>query len=191
MYSLFSSLFLSAAQAGGDLPPGRVFGLDVQTFISVLAHLINISLLAFVLTKVLYKPVRDYMAKRAERIRGQLERARAENEKADEYKAQYEALLKQLEGEREAILEAARKKASETGRAIIAEARAEADALREKAAASIAAERERAREGMRLAIVDVSAVMAERLLARSVSEDDRERMLGEAMAELEAMEWRS
>ena len=58
-----------------EIPPGRMFGLDMQTLIQVGPQLLNVGILAFFLSWLLYKPVRAFMAKRSERIAGQLEHA--------------------------------------------------------------------------------------------------------------------
>jgi len=182
---LFTIVLASAA------PEGRLFGLDGQTIIQVVAQLINVGFLAFVLSKLLYKPVGEFMAKRSERIRGQLEHAEDESAKAQELRSLYEQKLQEIGRERDAILDKAHRQALENGRQLLAEAKAEADGVKSRAQSSVKMEWERAQAEMKLAILEISAAMAEKMVTLSVDKDAHERLFSETMAELEGVSWRS
>jgi len=173
------------------VPEGRLFGLDQQTLIQFVINLFNVALLAVILTRLLYKPVREVLRKRADRIMTQIEHASSEMAKANELKLEYEQKIRDIEREQEDILENARRIATDSGRMIIAEARREADAVKARATANIELERERVREDMRIAIIDVSRAMAEMYLERAVDKDDHSRFVTEAMAELKEAAWRN
>ena len=64
------------------VPEGRVFGLDSQTLISIGIQLFNAILLAVVLGYLLYKPVKEFMQNRTNRIQSQLDDAEATMEKS-------------------------------------------------------------------------------------------------------------
>ena len=172
-------------------PPGRLFGVDAQTIIQALAHLINIGILAFIMSKLLYKPVRNVMQKRTDRINGQIAQAEEEMAKATEMKIQYEEKLQEIQLEREEILGEARKVAAETSRRLISEAKKEADALKERASANIELEWERAESEMRTVIIDISAAMAEKFLTLAINKETQDKLFDETMADLEGMTWRS
>jgi len=177
-------LFLSS------VPDGRVFGLDSQTLIQIVANLINLAILAVLLTYLLYKPVRNIMRKRTEKIQGQLTQAEEEMTKAVELRRQYEQKMEDVERERNEILGDARKQATETGRQIIAEAKVESDVVRERAAANVQMEWERAEDEMRTAIIEVSAAMAEKFVSLAINKDTHDRLFSETMSDLEGMSWR-
>ena len=174
-----------------ELPPGRVFGLDSQTFISILAHLVNISILAFILAKVLYNPVRNFMQNRANRIGSQLNQAKEELERANVLKLEYEQKIKTIESERDEILETARKEAAESTKRTLAEAKKEADDILARAKTNIDHEWERNRAQMRLEIIDISADMTEKYLKRAIDKDTLDRLFAETMEELGEMAWRN
>jgi F-type H+-transporting ATPase subunit b len=165
--------------------------LNSQTLILVASHLINVGLLAFILSKILYKPVQRFMAARSERIAGQLEHAAGETEKAEKLKTLYEQKLKDIGAERDAILDAARKQAADTSRQLLAEAKEEADAVRAKAQANAAMEWERAQDELKSAIIDVSAAMTVKFIAQTMDDKTREQLFAESVEELGAMSWRS
>jgi F-type H+-transporting ATPase subunit b len=173
------------------VPEGRLFGLDMRTLIQMGANAVNIAVLAFILAKLLYKPVRRFMRARADGIRSQLDFARDETAKAKEMKLQYEQKLSDIDRERNEILDEARKQATESRQQIIAEAKLEADAVKERAAASVQNERERAQAEIKLAIIEVSAAMTEKFVNLAINKETHDKLFDETMAELEEMAWRS
>ena len=173
-----------------SLPDGRPFGMDMDTVISAGANLINVIVLAAALAFLLYRPVRDVLQKRTERIQGQLSQAEDDMAKAEELRLQYEQKIEEVHREREDILAEARKLATESGRRMIAEAKKEADALRERATANVALEWERAEAEMRTAIIEISAVMAEKFVKLAINKETHDKLFAETLAGLEDMTWR-
>jgi F-type H+-transporting ATPase subunit b len=181
-----SGALLSAA---AELPPGRVFGLDGQILRQILAQLISVGLLAFVLSKLLYKPVRDFMSKRTARVENQLKAAEREVAKANALKAEYEQKVKEIDASRMAILEEARKVAAEARSQVLDQAKKEAEKMRERASANIELELERARSEMRHQIIDVSALMAAKFMSKSMDKQTQDSLFEETMSELEGGAW--
>jgi F-type H+-transporting ATPase subunit b len=173
-----------------SVPDGRPFGLDSQTVIQIVANLVNVGLLVILLSYLLYRPVREILRKRTERIQGQIAQAEEEMAKATELRLQYEQKMEEVHREREDILSEARKLASESSQRLIAEARKEADAVRARATANVEMEWERAESEMRTAIIDVSAVMAEKFVKLAINKETHDRLFSETMADLEATTWR-
>jgi len=183
--------FLSTfAVVAVELPPGRVFGIDQQTFIQIIANIINVAALAAVLAYLLYRPVRNILQKRTSKIQGQLIQAEEELSKATELRLKYEQRMEEVEREREEILGEARKIAADSSRRILSEAKKEADTVRERAAANVEMEWERAENDMRTAIIDVSAVMAEKFVSLAINKETHDRLFNETISDLEGMTWR-
>jgi len=170
---------------------GRVFGLDSQTLIQIGLNIINVALLALALSKLLYNPVRNFMQNRDDRIRSQLNHAQKESDDALALKLEYEQKLAEIDTQRNVILEEARVLATDNRSRMMMDAKAEAEALKARAASEIEGERERVREEMRQAIIEVSSLMAEKLCRVSVDSITQERLFDEAMRELGGMSWRS
>lgn len=173
-----------------SVPAGRLFGLDAQTFIQVGAQLFNFLVLAFALSKLLYKPVGNFMRKRTDRIQGQLKTAEEELGKATELRVLYEQKLEEVARERDVILTDARRIAGETSQRLIADAKKDADAVRDRATANVELEWERAQSDMRLAIVEVSALMAEKFVTLAINKETHDKLFDETMESLEGMTWR-
>ena len=181
---------ISSMAVINELPPGRVFGIDQQTLIQIIANIINVAILAAFLAYLLYKPVRNILNKRTTKIQGQLIQAEEELEKATELRRKYEQKMDEAEREREEILADARKVAADSSRRLLADAKKEADAVRERAAANVEMEWERAESDMRTAIIDVSAVMAEKFVSLAINKETHDRLFEETVSDLEGMKWR-
>ena len=186
----FGFLLSSAAAAAAELPPGRVFGIDQETLIEIIANVVNVAVLAAFLAYLLYRPVRNILNKRTTKIQGQLIQAEEELEKATELRRKYEQKMEEVEREREDILGEARKVAADSSRRLLAEAKKEADTIRERAAATVEMEWERAENDMRTAIIDVSAVMSEKFVKLAINKETHDRLFDETISDLEGMKWR-
>ena len=159
--------------------------MDAQTFLQVAANFINFVILAFIMAVLLYRPVRDVLNKRNERIQGQLAQAEDDMAKATELRSSYERKIKDISLEREEVLSEARRQAAETSRKLIAEAKAEADAIKERVAAEVKSEWERAKPDVRTAIVEVSAIMAEKFVTLALNKETYDKLFAETIADLE------
>ena len=96
--------------ASGEMPP-RLFDLDLQLLADAGLMIIAVFALFLIASKLLFDPVRDMMQKRQDKIKGELDSAASDMASASELKAEYEARLKEIDKEAEAILSEARKKA--------------------------------------------------------------------------------
>ena len=172
-----------------SLPPGRLFAIDEQTIAQMVFILINAAVLAFVLSKLLYKPVLKILTDRRERIQAEVESAEQNKADAIKLKAEYEQKMKDITSEKNEILEAARKLASEKSKEQMAEAKSEADALRTRAQKEIELEQERAKSEMKQAVIDISSVMVTKFLTRTIDAEAQEQLFNETMAELEEIKW--
>jgi len=168
-----------------DGPPGRIIDFDLGTVISTLANLVPLLLLGFILTKVMYAPVRKFLNDRTERIRNQLAEAKEGRAAAGELRAKYDRQLKDIDLERTAILDEARKQAAAQSEQILSTAKVEAKELKERAATEVEMERDRIRDEIHSAIIDISSDMAEKLLAAAIDRKAHERLFNEGLVELD------
>ena len=168
-------------------PPGRIIDFDLQMVLQILGNMVSVSILGFILTKVLYKPVCNFLNDRTERIRKQLNDAKEGRAAASELRAKYDRQLKDIDVERAAILEEARKLATEQREHILNTAKDEARDLRERANMEVVAERDRIRDELHTAVIDISSGIAEKLLGASIDKNAHDRLFAEGLAELEAV----
>ena len=171
------------------MPQARVLGFDVEFLREMGFQWLNVIIMVGILAYLLYKPVKNYMRRRAERVSSQIGAAESANRDAAALKADYEAKLVGIEKERGDVLEAARAKAVERGEEIVKDARGEAEAIRSRARGEIDLEAKRVRDEMRTQLVELSAAMAGRLIRSSLSGDEQARLADEALAELRGAKW--
>ncbi len=171
------------------VPEGRVFGLDSQTLIQIGVQLFNAVLLAAALSFILYKPVKEFMKKRSEKIRSGIDNAEATMAKARELIANYESKIEDINKERVEILEAAHLKAKAESKAILDEARKEANDIKLRSMEAAARDKERLQEELRLYVIELSSAMAEKFVAERIDDESRARYFEEMMGQLEEATW--
>jgi F-type H+-transporting ATPase subunit b len=148
-----------AAEAEKEHTPGIV-NLDF----TLLLQAINFSILAFVLYRFLFKPLTAFMDKRAEGIRQSLEEAKRARDEVVRARGEYEESLKA--------------------------ARQEAVALRQRMDRGVSRRSEieqevrRAKTALRQEAVTLSLAAAERLLERSLTDEDHRRIAEQTIQEL-------
>ena len=111
----------------------RLIGFDAQLLFESFWTAINIFILFFGLSYLLFNPVRNVLEKRRQKIAGELAEAADNKKSAAAMKAEYEAKLKEVSKEADGILEEARRKAKIREAEIVEEARAEAARIIERA----------------------------------------------------------
>jgi len=168
-----------------DTPPGRIIDFDLATVVSTLANLVPLLILGFILTKVMYAPVRKFLNDRTQRINTQLNEAKEGRAAAGELRARYDSQLKGIELERATILDEARKQANDQRAHIIATARDEAKDIKTRANMEVEMERDRIRDEIHSALIDISSDMAEKLLMASVDRRAHDRLFSEGLHELD------
>lgn len=173
------------------VPEGRVFGLDSQTIIQIGMQLLNGIILAIALSYILYKPVKEFLRKRAEGIQSKIDDTDATMAKAKELIAEYDTKIKEIDKERIEILEAARLKANDEGKIILEEAKQEANEMKRRSLDSIAAEKERLQQETRLYIIELAALMAQKHIVENIDNEAQDRIFEETLAEMEDAQWQS
>ena len=145
---------------------GRLFGLDPQLLFDAAVTAVNVFVLFLLLTFILFNPVRNMLKKRQDKITSDRENAENDKKEASALKAEYEAKLKDAHKEAEQILSDARKTAMHNETKIIDEAKAEAARI-------------------------IEAVMASKLVARSIDEKDSNALIEETLNEMGEKTWLS
>ena len=147
----------------------------------------SVLLIFFILYRLLYRPVREFLNKRAERINNELQDASDKMKTAQDLRAEYEQKIRDIELERGAILDEARKQANDKRNELLTETKSELETLKERASLEMVAERERVKDQIHQAIVDISSDMAAKLITMTIDQKTQDKLFDEAMAELETM----
>lgn len=132
---------------------------------------------------------RKTLAERTKAIQGSLQQAEKAKSDADAMMAEYRSRQSNAAVEANRVLEEARKTAETVRRDIIARAEAEAAEIVGRARADLGAEKERAMAELRGSVATLSIKVAEKVLAKELSNDASQRSFVDAtIAELARME---
>ena len=168
-----------AASEGGH-ESGGLISLDK----SLIVQGINFVILLLILQRLLYRPFLAKMAERTQAIQKSLDEAQAARAEAARQQEENETRLRSAHAEAAAIRAQALKEAGEEQRRLLEAARVESQRLVETAKAQMDADVRRAREELRREVADIATAVAEKLVRRSLRDDDHRRIVAEAIAKV-------
>ena len=154
-------------------------GLYIWT---ILTFLVLLALLA----RFAWRPLLAALEARQESIRKSLDDARAAKQELERLNAESQKILAQARAEADAILSATRSDANRFRDELKQKAQAEAAGIVKNAERQIEQETARALQQIRTEAVDISVAIASKLLQRSVSRADNERLIEETFKQIEA-----
>jgi len=166
-----------AAEAGSESLIEINWTLGVQ--------LISFLLLLAVLYKLMYRPLLAALEGRTTAIQQQLAEAQAAREEAQRQLGAMEERIRTAQAEAQALRERALREAAELRERLSVEARQEATRLIEAAQAQIAQEVRRARTELRAEVGTLAIQIAERLVRKSLNDEDHQRLVREALTRIE------
>lgn len=169
----------------------RLINFDPQWINDVVITGINIFILSFAMSYLLFNPARDYLEKRRKKIAGDLEMAKSSRESALALQAEYEEKLRSINKEAEAIMDEARKKAKKQEAEILEEARAEAGRILDRASREIDLEKKKALEDVKTEIVSIASLMAGKAVAASMDVKLQDSLIQETLKEMGESTWQS
>ena len=169
----------------------NLLGFDWDFFMDILFAWVNVAVIIFILSWLLYKPVRKFLSDRRDRIASDIAIAEENLRVSEETRVQYNAKLANISTERDEILADARKMAIEREAEIIAIANSEANLIMERARKELQMERELVQSEIRNQIIQVSTMMAERFMGSHMDEATKDKLLNQAITELGDAEWRN
>lgn len=167
----------------------RLFDLDLQLLADSVLMIIAIFFLFLVMSYFLFNPARKVLNDRKEKIRGELEDAKENQEIAQRLKAEYEEKLKNIDKEAENILSEARKKALANENKIVAEAKEEAARIIERARVEAELEKQKMSDDVKKEIISIASVMAGKVVSASIDATVQERLIDETLKEMGDSTW--
>ena len=169
----------------------RLFDLDFQLLADAVLTLIAVISLFFFLSYFLFNPARDFMNRRREKIKSELDEAKKSQEEAEALKAQYEDKLKNIDKEAESILSEARKKALDNEASIVAKAKQEAHSIVERAGIEAEQEKLRVKDDVKKEMINVASAVAKKAVGNSMDVNVQERLVDETLKEIGEGTWLS
>ncbi|WP_333646435.1 F0F1 ATP synthase subunit B [Lacrimispora sp.] len=169
----------------------RLLGFDAQLLFDSFVTAINVFILFFGLSYMLFNPVREVLEKRKQKIAGELKNAADDKQAAHAMKEEYETRLREVKLEAEAILEEARKQARQREAEILAQAKEEADRIVKRGNREVELERKKALDDMKEQIISIASAMAGKVVASSIDLTVQDALIDETLREMGESTWQS
>ncbi len=169
----------------------RLFDLDLQLLADAGLMMISIFVLFLFASYFLFNPAREFLKKRQDKIRGELEGAAKDKEDAAALKAEYEDKLKNIDKEADEILSDARKRALANENKIVAEAKEEAARIIDRARVEAELEKQKAADDVKREMVVIASMMAGKVVRASIDTSIQESLVNETLKEIGESTWLS
>jgi F-type H+-transporting ATPase subunit b len=186
-FALCAVVLLLPALAPAASEPGAEHGGGgglISIDKSLIVQGVNFLILLFILQRLLYKPFLAKMEERTAAIKSSLEEAAAARAEAARQQEQNAEQLRAAFAEAASIRAAALKEAGEEQRKLVEAARREAQQLVESAKAQTDADIRRAREELRREVAELATAVAEKLVRKSLRDEDHRRIVDDAIARI-------
>ncbi len=138
----------------------------------MLISLLNLLILFLLFKKFLFGPVNRMLAKRQSEIDARYDAADAAKRMAEENKLLWDEKISTAKAESDEIIKKAQECAKRQGEIIVTKAKDQAEGIVRQAETQAQLEMKKAEEGIKKEIVEVSAVLANKLLGREINADD-------------------
>ena len=168
-----------------------LFNLDPQLLFDVVLVLIAVFFLFLIMSYKLFNPARKLLQDRQKRIQDDIDNASNDREEAQALKAEYEAKLKNVDKEAEAILSETRQKALKNEAKIIEEAKIEASRIIARAQEEAELEKKHAMDDMKQEVIQIASLMASKVVAANIDTNIQNSLVDETLREMGESTWLS
>ncbi|HUS47994.1 MAG TPA: F0F1 ATP synthase subunit B [Phycisphaerae bacterium] len=165
-----------AAERGGEM----YFG-DIG---QAIAAVVIFALLLVVLGRYAWRPLLTQLERRERRIAETIEKARRQEQEAQELLGGYQSQLRNAEAQAEQILAESRKAAAEAREQVLAEARQEAREAGDAQRQEIEQAKQDALKELRRSTAELASEMAGKILKDRLTPEDHRRLLGGSLEDI-------
>ena len=169
----------------------RLFDLDLQLLADSVLTMIAVLVLFVLASYLLFNPVREFLKKRQDKIKSDIDSAIEDKESAKQLREEYEAKLKDIDKEADEILSAARKKALANEAKIVAEAKEEAARIIARANEEATLEKKRAVDDVKKEMISIASAMAAKVVSASIDTTIQDSLVEETLKEMGDTTWLS
>lgn len=150
----------------------------------ILISLCNLLLLFLIIKKFLYKPIKRVLQERQSALEEQYASAEEAKKQAEESRVSWEEKLQGAQAEADTLLQKETERARRRSSQIVSEAREKADTIVREAETQAALEHKKVQADIKKEIVDVSALLAEKMLRREIQQEDHRDIIDSVISEI-------
>lgn len=151
--------------------------ISSEMLADLVINIINIVILFLVTKKLLYKPVKQYLDTRKEKIAAQFDEAELSKKEADEAKAEYCELIENAQALFDRTVDEAKAEAKKSAERIVSDAKQQAGKIMEEAKLSAEAEHQKMLENAKSDIADVALQISNKIIQREITDADNRRII--------------
>jgi len=149
--------------------------------------LVIFAIVVVVLGKFAWGPVLSMLQQREQFIHKSLSDAKRDRDEAEARLKDYAAKLQSAQAEAVAIIEEARRDAERLREELRQRAKSESDTILKNAERQIELQTTRAVQQIRQEAVDMSVAIASKIIQRNISKEDNEKLINEALKQIESV----
>ena len=157
--------------------------IDKEFWATLAFTVLNILILYFILKKLLFKPVTNYMYGRTNKIKEALDMASEAKEKVEKLEEESKKRLKETKEEGVLILDSYQKKAETEYNKIIEKAKQDADILIKNTRSELEAEKAEVLRTIKDEIADLVIEASEKVLNKNIDEKTNKALIADFLAE--------
>ena len=185
-----TKLVTAVLMTADEMTP-RLFDLDFQLLADAVLSIIAVFVLFLAMSYFLFNPAREFLKKRQDKIRNELEEARVSQEEAAALKKEYEDKLANINKEADEILSATRKKAMANETRIVGEARDEAARIVARAKIEADLEKKKVADEVKNEMVSLASVLAGKVIGNTIDAAAQDSLIDETLKEIGDSTWLS
>lgn len=152
---------------------------------------ITVFFLFRLLTKLLYKPMTNFIDERKEKVQSDLKDAKTLREEAGKLKLEYESRIAEAKEESQKILAEARNRGEELKNDMIEQARDEAENLKARAGKDIERERAAAFESIKSETGNMAVLIASKIMEKEMNVENQDKLVDKFIDEVGNASWQN
>ena len=156
-----------------------MFNFDATFWSNFGFTVLNLLLLYWILKKLLFKPVTNFMDNRTNKIQEAIDSSNAMKEEIENMKAEYDEKLKEAANEGKKIIEEYRGIADKEYNSAIMTAKADAQKIIEDARREIEIEKERAITDLKKEVGDLVVAASEKVIKKNIDNETNRKLISE------------
>lgn len=169
----------------------RLFGLDFQLIADSVIELVAIFVLFAMLSYLLFNPAREFLKKRQDKIREEMENAAKNQSEAAQLKAEYASKISSVDKEAEQILSDSRKKALKKENEIVNDAKEEASRIIDRANKEIELEKNKVKDEVKQEMISMACLMAGKVASASMNQKQQAELIESTLKEMGDTTWQN
>ena len=169
----------------------RMFNLDPQLLHDAVFLAIAVFVMFTFLSYLLFDPAREFLKKRQEKVKDNIDSAERAKADAEVLCAEYEGKLRDIHKEEDAILSEARKKALENEAKIIGNTKEEAAGIIASAHKQAELEIKKAKDDIKKEIITVASLIAGKVVTANIDSNIQDSLIDDTLKEMGNQTWLS